>query len=330
MTVLLAFAAILGGLVLLVWSADKFVQGAAATAYNLGVSTMVIGLVVIGFGTSAPEMLVSATAALQGNPQLAVGNALGSNIANIALVLGATAVIMPLEVKSETLRREYPIMFIVMLVALFLMSDLTLSRLDGVILIAGLVGLMAWMVWISQNKSKGKADPLLNEMSNEIPKLAMKPALLWLIVGLILLLVSSKILVWGAIIAAKWMGMSDLVIGLTVIAIGTSLPELAASIMSAIKKEPDLAIGNIIGSNMFNILAVLGISSSITNTPITHIVITRDFGTMLGLTIALFIMAYGFKRPGRINRPEGMILLLCYLAYLAILYLTEASVISAG
>jgi len=321
MNILLAILAIIGGIIMLVWAAERFVHGAAATAHNLGVSSLVIGLVVIGFGTSAPEMLVSATAALQGNPSLAVGNALGSNIANIALVLGATALVSPLVVRSETLRREYPIMFIIMLVALFLMLDYELSRLDGIILLASLFAVMFWMVKLG--RSQQHRDPVASTLDNEIPRIKTPLALFWLIFGLILLIVSSKILVIGAVYTAQWLGISDLVIGLTIIAIGTSLPELAASIMSAIKKEHDLAIGNIIGSNMFNIMAVLGISSTIATTPISELVIKRDYGVMLGLSIALFFMAYGFRGPGRINRFEGMILLLSYFAYMGVLYKTE-------
>ena len=321
MDMLTALAAIIGGFVLLVWAADRFVLGAAATARNLGISTLVIGLVVIGFGTSAPEMLVSATASLQGNPQLAVGNALGSNIANIALVLGATALVTPLIVKSQTLRREYPIMFIIMLITLFLLYDLKLTQFDGLVLLSGLVVLMVWMV--RMGRYDHKTDPLEQELQQEIPRLKMKIALFWLVAGLVVLIISSKILVWGAVFMAKWFGVSDLIIGLTIIAIGTSLPELAASIMSAIKKEPDLAIGNIIGSNMFNLLGVLGISSTIATTEVADLVVKRDYGTMLALTIALFIMAYGFKKPGRVNRTEGMILLLCYFTYLGTLYFTE-------
>ena len=305
---------------MLVWAADRFVHGAAATAHNLGISSLVIGLVIIGFGTSAPEMLVSATAALQGNPHIAVGNALGSNIANIALVLGATAVVSPLVVKSDTLRREYPVMFIVMLIALFLMRDGNLTRLDGSILLASLVAVMIWMIKLGT--SPKRSDPINQELETEIPRISTPLALFWLVFGLGLLILSAKILVMGAVVTAKWFGISDMIIGLTIIAIGTSLPELAASVMSAIRKEPDMAIGNIIGSNMFNIMGVLGISSSIAHTEVSTLVIQRDYGIMLGLSIALFFMAYGFRAPGRINRIEGMILLATYFAYLGVLYMT--------
>ena len=248
--------AIIVGFGLLVWGAERFVHGAAAIAKNFGVSSLIIGLTVVGIGTSAPEILISIVAASQGNPALAVGNALGSNITNIALVLGITAIVMPLTVKSETLRREYPIMFIIMLVALMLVIDNHLGQIDGLILISGLFLMLFWMI---QQGKKQKRDPLGKEFEQEIPKISTKKALLWFFIGLALLIISSRGLVWGSVNIAKAAGISDLVIGLTIVAIGTSLPELAASIVSALKKEHDIAIGNIIGSNMFNMLAVFGI-----------------------------------------------------------------------
>jgi len=313
-----SIAAIIVGFTLLVWGADRFVHGASATARNLGVSPLIIGLTIVGFGTSAPEMLVSIMAAMEGNPGLAVGNALGSNITNIALVLGVTALVCPLVVKSETLRREYPAMFAVMLLSLVLVMDGELSRKDGTILLCGLVLMLYWMV--SLGLRKNRVDPMASEYDQEIPHISMPWAIFWLLIGLLILLASSRILVWGAINIATAMGVSDLIIGLTVVAIGTSLPELAASVMSALKKEPDIAIGNVIGSNMFNLLAVLGLPGVIAPLTLDPAVLSRDFPIMIGLSIALFTMAYGFRTAGRINRVEGGLLVTAYISYMIVLY----------
>ncbi len=317
--ILLSSLSVLLGFVFLVWGADRFVHGAAATARNLGVSPMIIGLTIVGIGTSAPEILVSAMAAGQGNPALGVGNAVGSNITNIALVLGTTALITPLVVKSETLRREYPLMFSIMLLGLVLLIDGEMSRLDGWILMTGL-GLM--VLWMVQQGLRRDHDPMEDEFEREIPRISTPMALLWLAFGLALLLGSSRALVWGAVNIAQAMGISDLVIGLTVVAIGTSLPELAASVISALRKEPDIAIGNVIGSNMFNLLAVLGLPGVIMPHILEPEVLSRDFPTMIGLSIALFAMAYGFKGDGCLNRWEGLLLLLAYFGYLGWLYLS--------
>ncbi|MGD8783506.1 MAG: calcium/sodium antiporter [Thioalkalispiraceae bacterium] len=312
-------SAIIGGFIVLVWGADRFVYGASGTARNLGISSLVIGLTIVGFGTSAPEILVSATAAINGNPGIAVGNALGSNIANIGLVLGTTALIIPLLVGSKTLKREFPIMLAMMGIALFLLLDYELSRYDGIILVSGMVAFTVWLIRLT--KIKKGYEPLTHEYDQEIPRITLKASLIWTGLGLILLLVSSQVLVYGAVNLAKYYGVSDLIIGLTIIAIGTSLPELATSIMSAIKNEPDIAIGNILGSNMFNLLVVLGIPAIITPISLEKYVITRDYAVMLGLSILLFLFAYGFKGQGRVNRLEGAGLLTGYIAYLAYLYI---------
>lgn len=328
---LLNSIAILAGFSLLIWGADRFVMGASATANNFGVSPLIIGLTIVGFGTSAPEMIVSTVAALDGTPNLAVGNALGSNIANIALVLGLTALITPLYVHSKILQREYPIMFFIMLLVLGLLWDGQLSRLDGSILLAGMFVLMYFITRLGlrerqqleviKNNHNNTVDPLAEEFDEEIPKDMSTPmALSWLLFGLIVLLVSSKMLVWGAVNIAHEFGISDLVIGLTIVAIGTSLPELAASIASALKGEHDIAIGNIIGSNMFNLLGVLGIPGLIGAVTLDENVLSRDYPVMLGLSILLFVFAYGFKGRGRINRLEASILLACYMGYMMVIY----------
>ena len=313
----LSIVAVLGGFVLLVWGADRFVHGAAAFARNLGVSPLIIGLTIVGIGTSAPEILVSAVAAWQGNPALGVGNALGSNITNIALVLGITALILPLNVQSQTLNREYPVMFMIMLLALWLLSDGELERMDGIILLIGLVIMVIWMISLGKRE---KFDPLEAEFAQEIAFISTGKALFWLAVGMVILLASSRILVWGSVNIAQAMGISDLIIGLTIVAIGTSMPELAASVMSVLKKEPDIAIGNVIGSNMFNLLAVLGLPGLIQPHTLEPEILTRDFPWMIGLSIALFAMAYGFRGKGRINRVEGALLLISYITYLTVLY----------
>ena len=319
---LLSSAAILMGLVVLVWSADRFVLGASAVARNLGISPLIIGMTILGFGTSAPEMLVSGMAAWGGNPALGVGNALGSNIANIALVLGFTAIIAPMIVRSQILKREFPLLFLAMGVAALLMVDGVLSRLDGFILLSGVVVMLWWMIRLARKEKATSQEPLNAEFEGEIPDdMPMKKAVSWLVLGLLLLMASSRLLVWGAVDIAEYFGVSDLIIGLTIIAIGTSLPELAATVSAALKKEHEMAIGNVIGSNLFNLLAVLALPGIIMPTVLAPEVMNRDFVVMSVLTIALFLMAYGFKgKDGQINRIEGAVLLTAFIGYMVTLY----------
>jgi len=316
--------AIAGGFVLLTWSADRFVVGASALAYNLNVSPLIIGLTIVSLGTSAPEILVSAVASLQGNGGLAIGNALGSNIINIALILGVTALIVPLKVHSSIVRREMPVLIGVMLLGLLLLLDGRLGQFDGVVLLSGMALMLLWMTHIGI-KEKSSHDPISEEFADEVPtNLSMSRASFWIVVGGLCLLGSSKLLVWGAVAIAHAMGVSDLIIGLTIVAMGTSLPELAASVMSALKNEHDIAIGNVIGSNIFNLLAVLGLPGLLNPGPFDPIVLTRDYPVMLGLTVLFFIMAYGFRGPGRINRFEGALLVLAFVGYQTLLYFSEA------
>jgi len=316
-----SFLAIIAGFALLVWGADRFVIGASASARNLGVSPLIIGLTIVGFGTSAPEMLVSAMAAWSGNPDMGIGNALGSNITNVGLVLGVTALVTPLSVRSETLKREFPLLFAVMLIALALLLDGEMQRYDGVILLLGMGMLVYWMVALGLRERREADDPMESEYADEIPAhMPMKIAIFWLLLGMLVLLGSSRLLVWGSVNVAQWFGVSDLIIGLTIVAIGTSLPELAASVMSALKGEHDIAVGNVLGSNMFNLLAVLGMPGLIHPAVTPVELLSRDFPVMIGLTIALFLMGYGFLKPGRVTRGEGMLLLLGYLGYLGLLY----------
>jgi len=316
---ILSVVAIIGGFAVLVWAADRFVVGAAALARNHGVSPLIIGLTIVGFGTSAPEMLVSAIAAWDGSPGVGIGNAIGSNITNVGLVLGATALITPLAVRSETLKREFPVLFAIMLLALVLMLDQNLSRTDGIILVSGLVVMLYWLVSIGL-RSRGR-DPMVTEYAEVLPTdISSGMATIWFIVGLVFMLLSSRAVVWGATAVAKYFGISDLVIGLTIVALGTSLPELAASITSAVKKEHDIAIGNVLGSNMFNLLAVLGLPGLISPTRLDPELLSRDLPVMITITIALFAMSFGFGQPGRISRVEGAILLGAYIFYIGWVY----------
>jgi cation:H+ antiporter len=310
-----ALLAILGGFVLLVWSADRFVEGAAATAKHFGMPSLLIGMVIVGFGTSAPEMVVSAMAALDGNPDLALGNALGSNIVNTGLILGITALVAPIAVHSKIVRKELPLLLLIGLLSGALFWNGSLSRFEALVLLTGFFGLIGWTIF---SALRGRGDALESETEQELAAHAMPigRAIFWLAAGLVLLIVSSRILVWGAVTIAQALGVSDLVIGLTIVALGTSLPELAASVIAARKGEHDIAIGNVVGSNMFNILAVIGIAGVIA--PMPHIVpevMTRDWPVMMVMTIGLFVMAYGFRGEGRINRIEGSLLLLAFAAY---------------
>ncbi|OOZ42611.1 calcium/sodium antiporter [Solemya elarraichensis gill symbiont] len=310
----LEFLAILAGFALLVWSADHFVNGAAALANNLGVSTLVIGLTVVGFGTSAPEILVALTAALDGNAGLAIGNAVGSNIANVGLILGLTALVIPLSVSSQVLRREYPILLIVTITALILVIDGELGFYDGLILIFMLAGVL-FLMWRVAVSGSAK-DPLLEDLEAEIPHaMPTSKALLWLASGLLLLVFASKILVWGSVEVASWLGVSDLVIGLTIVALGTSLPELATSMASALKGEPDLALGNVIGSNLYNLLAVFSIPGLIAPGAVDSVLLTRDMPAMMVLTFAIVGLAWTAKGVRHINRIGGLLLLIGYASY---------------
>ena len=315
--------AVLAGFGLLIWGSDKFVDGAAGMARTLNVSALIIGLVIVGFGTSAPEMLVAGVAGFDGNTGLAIGNALGSNITNIALVLGATALMVPLSIHSKLLKREFPVLFLIMALVFILFLDGNLGTIDGLILLAGLVAFILWMIHLGKkSQSEPDHDPLQDEFEEELPeKLPVKKALVLLVIGLVVLLVGAKLVVWGAVSIAQAFGISDLVIGLTVVAIGTSLPELATTITSAKKGEHDIAIGNIIGSNMFNLLGVLGIPGVIHAADFSSDVMTRDVPVMVILTIAIYLMAKGRSgKTGQITRIKGAGLLIAYFVYLGSLF----------
>ena len=314
MSLLLPALALICGLVLLVWSADRFIDGAAATARYAGMSPLLIGMVVIGFGTSAPEMVVSAISSFEGNPGLALGNAYGSNIANIALILGVTALLAPITLKSSVLKKELPVLLAVTVLASALLIDLFLSRLDAVILLSVFAAIMIWWILLGLRQRNDHLASDVDELLEEHP-MSLRMAITWVIVGMGLLVVSSRILVWGAVEIARGFGVSDLIIGLTVVAIGTSLPELASAIAATRKGEHDLAIGNVIGSNLFNTLAVVGIAGAIQPLKIEPAVLYRDCLLMGILTAALFLVRSGKNGQKQISRTEGIILLAIYVGY---------------
>lgn len=318
---LVASLTILFSIALLVWSADRFVNGAASLARNFGMSPLLIGLTIVSIGTSAPEILVSLTAAMVGASGLAIGNAVGSNIANIGLVLGITALVAPLPVRTALTRKEMPILALVTIGAGALLLDLNLSRLDGFLLIAGLC-LTLYLFATYHPESSDR--PLIEEEEEELPKLKTGPALTWFAIGLALLVISSKTLVWAATDIAAYLGVSDLIIGLTIIAIGTSLPELAASIASVLKGHHDIALGNVIGSNIFNLLAVMSLPAAITPYAFSEQLLWRDYGLMSLFTAILILFCYyaiSRKKPARIGRTLGALFFLGYASYLILLYL---------
>lgn len=317
---LLPSLAIIGGLLLLIWSADRFVDGATATARHFGMPQLLIGIVIIGFGTSAPEMIVSAFAALNGNPGIALGNAYGSNIANIALILGLTAFIQPLKVNSQVLKQELPILLLVTALSALLIMDGEISHLDALILLGVFFIYMSWTIWHGiYNKEDSLTADVIEELQEQ-KYMSIGKALTWVVIGLLLLMGSSRLLVWGAVEIARYFGVSDLIIGLTIVAVGTSLPELASSIAAARKKEVDLAVGNIIGSNLFNTLAVVGIAGIISPIKVGSEIFTRDMLVMSALTVLLLF--FGLGKTREINRTKGMFLLFTYVGYSFYLFKT--------
>ena len=307
-------AEIIAGLLLLVWGADRFVHGAAALARNFGVAPLLIGLTIVAFATSAPEIIVSVLAASRGESDLAIGNAIGSNTANIGLVLGTVAMIRPIELTSATLRREMPALLAVSLLTVTLFLDTYLSRVDGLVLLTGLVIVMVWLTRLGLRSAQ--TDPLLVDYDAEIPKdVSTVMAVVWLAVGLGMLLVGAEFVVDGAIAIARELGVSEIVIGITLVALGTSVPELAVSIVSAIKGEFGLAIGNVVGSNIFNLLAVVGVAATIDPAPLAPSVLSLHIFVMSAFTLVLFAMTYEYDGQGRINRVEGVALLIAFVSY---------------
>jgi cation:H+ antiporter len=302
------------GLVTLVWSADRFLSGAASTALNFGVPKLMIGLTVVALGTSAPEILVSFTAALDGNALLAIGNAIGSNIVNIGLVLGITAAVAPLPFTRGVLRQELPWLLAVTFGTVALMFDLELTRLDGALLLAGLVYIMYRLARQVRGGSEELPESMQEEL-DELPQLTRGQGFFWLLFGLALLLISARVLVWAATEIAVWLGVSQMIIGLTIVAIGTSLPELATTLGAALKGQTDIAIGNVVGSNILNLVAVLSVPALVAAPAFDNVAFWRDCGMMLALTLALALFAYGLGGRAVITRFEGVVILLGWVGY---------------
>lgn len=317
---LFACAFIVIGLALLVYGAERFVAGAASIASLLGMPGFVIGLTVVGLATSAPEILVGAVAAFNGKTELAIGNALGSNITNVALVLGATTIVSPLFIQSKTLLREYSLMLIALAIGFVVLFDGTLGRLDGIVLLITVIFMMYCIVKFAHRDDEN--DPMAGDLDGIEQSDSMLKSCVILIIGLALLLGGAELLVRGATTVAKHFGMSDLLIGLTIVAIGTSLPELAASLMSAMKKQADMAVGNIVGSNMFNILAVMGIPAIINPSSFDSSVLLRDYPVMICLSLLMGWMVF-LHGKGHFSRIEGSVLLLCFFGYQGLLFYTS-------
>jgi cation:H+ antiporter len=305
--------ALIFGFYTLVWSTERFLSGAASTATHLGVSKLLIGLTVVSIGTSAPEILVAITASLEGNQLLAVGNAIGSNIANIGLVLGITAIIAPLPFSQTVLKSELPWLLGATLLALIVLFDLELTFGDGVLLLVGL-GLVLYRLLRNQSVGKDVSHSMEEEL-DELQQMTPRQAWFWVILGLFVLLLSAELLVWAATTIADRLGVSEMIIGLTVVAIGTSLPELAATVGSAVKGHTDIAIGNIVGSNILNILAVLSVPGLIGGTEIEAVALWRDCGMMLALTLLLALFAYAINSVPAITRFEGTVMLFAWVGY---------------
>jgi cation:H+ antiporter len=319
---LLPIIAVFAGLALLAWSADRFVDGAVSAARHLGMPPLLIGMVIVGLGTSAPEMVVSALASLEGSPGIALGNAYGSNIANIAMIIGITALILPISIHSQILKKELPILTAVTALTVWQLWDKQVTRLEGFILLGVFVVVMGWTI---RQGMRTRGDALEGELEQSlgVDLLPVSKTIFWLVAGLLMLVGSSRLLVWGAVEIAQALGVSDLIIGLTIVAIGTSLPELASSITAIRKGVHDIALGNVVGSNLFNTLAVVGIAGTIHPVEVGPDVLSRDMVVMCGLTLSLFVFGYGWRGKARINRVEGGILLGSYVAYMGYLVYEE-------
>ena len=319
LTLFYAIAAVIVGFIAVVWGADRFVYGAAGLASNLGVSRLVIGLTIVAFGTSAPEMLVSGMAAAAGSRAMGIGNAVGSNITNVTLVLGAAALVHPLRVHSRLLIREIPVLFLSMAVAWAFLWDGELSRLEGIVLLSGMFALVAWISMQGRKEQTEEPDVLAGGFDDDIPdSLPTVKAVATFLLGLVFLLVGSRVLVWGAVGIARDLGVSELVVGLTLVALGTSLPELAASVAAARRGEDDIAVGNVVGSNMFNLLGVLALPGIIAPGTVDRAIITRDFPIMAGVTLLLLLMA--MNERSHIGRKRGITLILVFIAYFVMLF----------
>lgn len=323
MELLIYCIALILGLYVLIWSADKFVDGSSAVATRLGMSKLLVGMIIVGFGTSAPEMLVSALSSYSGNPGIAIGNAFGSNIANIALILGITVIIRPIFIEKAVITREIPILLFATFIAYYFLWDGMLSRFEAILLLLLFALIMYFSISASIREEKRQKPceelrHLQEEKESIEPEvMPMKNAVFSLLLGLVLLIASSRALVWGAVGIATFMGISDMIIGLTIVAVGTSLPELASAIAATRKNEHSLVIGNILGSNFFNALAVVGIAGVINPLPVEYGVLIRDMPLNIVLTLSLFLFSIrvGSQVQGIISRLEGIVMLGIYIIY---------------
>lgn len=317
---LLPWVAVIVGLALLVWSADRFIFGSAALARGFGISPLIVGMVIVGFGTSAPELVVSTLAAFQGSPGISMGNVIGSNLANTGLILGTVALLKPFSVQRSVLRIEMPMVLVASVGVYLMVLDGFLTHRDGLMLLVGFIGFLAWMVYSAR---RGEAPTVVDEAELP-PSLPTSRAVFWIVIGLVLLIGSSQALVWGATRIAAQFGVSDLVIGLTVVAVGTSLPELAASVAGIVKGENDIALGNILGSNLFNLLAILQAPAWIAPGAVPDGMVGRDLPAMIGVSLLLILFAWNWgRRQPRVNRFEGGLLLFSYVGYTAFLFHTS-------
>lgn len=311
---------LLVGIALLVWSADRFVEGGAAIANHFGLSPLLIGLTIISIGTSAPEIFVSANAAINHSSGLAVGNALGSNLANVGLVLAITALITPLAVNPGIARTEVPIMLAVTVLAGAILVNSYLGRWESLLLLAALVLFILFLIY----KTRKGSDVSSVASEVEIPKMPLKKAVVITLTGVVLLVISSRGLVWSASELASQFDVSDLVIGVTIVAVGTSLPELAASLAGALKGHSDMAIGNVLGSNIFNLLAVLPVAGIIYPMHIEDTDFVRDFGTVMFISLLLGASCLWKTRGnqrGYIGRLLAVMLLAIYVGYYCWLFI---------
>ena len=321
----LAVIAVLIGLAILVWSADIFIDGATTLANSLGVPSFLIGVVILGLGTSASEMVVSVLAALEGSPELALGNAYGSNIMNIALVLGTTALISPIIIHKSIVKRDLPLLLVITILAAWQLRDGQLSQSDGIILLLGLAAVLIFQIVMNLRSSRQEDKKIAsknNEHNEEHSEnedrqsAGISRGLASLIIGMSILILSSRAIVWGAVELATFWGLSELIIGLTVVAVGTSLPELVASLSAARKGEHDMALGNIIGSNIFNTLGVVGLAALIAPISADPIILTRDVLAMALLTLLLVVLCvFAYIKKRSFGRTSGAILLLFFIGY---------------
>lgn len=313
----LAVIAILIGLAILVWSADVFIDGATTLAKKFSVPSFLIGVLILGIGTSAPEMVVSVLAAIEGSPELALGNAYGSNIINIALVLGATVLISPIIIRKAIVKRDLPILVGITAIAAWQLRDGALSAIDGIVLVVLLIAVLGMQIFLSLREGYHEhEDDVVTEIDEEKAEQSVARGLGSLFIGILMLVVSSRAIVWGAVELATFWGLSELIIGLTIVAVGTSLPELVSSLSAARKGEHDMALGNIIGSNIFNTLGVVGLAALIAPITVNPVILSRDVLTMGAITlllVALCVYVYMTKR--KFGRLSGTTLVLFFVGY---------------